>query len=148
MLSWSYEALPAEQARLFGLLGLAPGTDLSLQAAANLTDTSLTQAAALLRGLEDVHLAQEHQPGRYRMHDLVKLYAADRAHHDLPLTDRLDGLRRLLDYLLHTACTAEPLLVSYRINAIPIDPAPPVAPHVLADEASAWAWFEAEHPCL
>jgi tetratricopeptide (TPR) repeat protein len=148
VLSWSYEALPAEQAQLFGLLGLAPGTDLSLPAVANLADTSLTHTAALLRGLEDMHLVQERQPGRYRMHDLVKLYAADRAHRELPPTDRLDGLRRLLDFLLHTAYTAEPLLVPYRVHVISIDPAPPVIPHVLPDEASAWAWFEAEHSCL
>lgn len=148
VLSWSYEVLPADQARLFGLLGLAPGTDLSLPAAANLNDTALTHTAALLRGLEDAHLLQEHQPGRYRMHDLVKLYAADRADRELPPADRLDGLRRLLDFLLHTAYTAEPLLVPYRVHVISIDPAPPVIPHVLPDEASAWAWFEAEHQCL
>jgi tetratricopeptide (TPR) repeat protein len=148
VLSWSYEALPVEQAQLFGLLGVAPGTDLSLPAAANLAGASLTHTAALLRGLEDVHLVQEHQPGRYRMHDLVKLYAADRANRGLNPADRSDGLRRLLDFLLHTAYTADPLLVPYRIHAVHIDPVPPVIPHILPDEASAWAWFDAEHPCL
>jgi tetratricopeptide (TPR) repeat protein len=148
VLSWSYDALPTEQARLFGLLGLAPSTDLSLPAVANLIDTSLAHTAALLRELEDAHLVQEHQPGRYRMHDLIKFYAADRARRDLPPTGRLGGLRRLLDFLLHTAYTAEPLLVPYRIHAIPIDPARPVISHVLPDEASAWAWFETEHQSL
>ena len=148
VLSWSYEALSAEQAQLFGLLGLAPGTDLSLPAAANLIGTSLMQTAALLHGLEDAHLVQEHQPGRYRMHDLVKFYAADRAHRDLPPTVRLDGLRRLLDFLLHTVYTTNPLLVPYHVQIIAIDPAPPVIPHVFPDEASAWAWLEAEHSGL
>lgn len=149
VLSWSYEVLPAEQARMFGLVGLTPGPDLSLPAAANLADTSLTRAAELLGGLEDVHLVHQHQPGRYRMHDLVKLYATDRAHHDLAPTDRLDGLRRLLDFLLHTAYTAGRLIDGpHRTSVVPVDLVSPTTPHVLPDEEAAWAWCDTEHSGL
>lgn len=148
VLSWSYSALPAEQAHLFGLLGLDPGPDLSLPAIANLSDTEPAHAATLLRGLEEAHLVHQHLPGRYRLHDLVKLYATDCAHRDLPLADRLDGLRRMLDFLLYTAYTANRRLAPHRSLVARIDPDPPATLYVVPDGQSAWAWFEAEHPGL
>ncbi|MCA1601058.1 MAG: hypothetical protein LC776_05250, partial [Acidobacteria bacterium] len=50
--SWSYQALDAEAAKAFSLLGLTPGPDISLAAVANLTAQSPTRARALLRDLE------------------------------------------------------------------------------------------------
>jgi tetratricopeptide (TPR) repeat protein len=148
VLSWSYTTLPTNQARMFELLGIAPGPDISLPAAAHLTNQPIPQTRALLRGLEHAHLVHQHLPGRYRMHDLIALYANDRAHHDLPDTDRTDGLRRLADFYLHTANTADRLLQPHRP---PIQLDPPGSdyhPVPLADSAAAWVWLDAEHRCL
>jgi DNA-binding SARP family transcriptional activator len=77
VLSWSHHELSAGAAMLFGLLGLAPGPDFSLPAAAALAGLTVPQARVLLRELGNAHLVQQHAPGRYRMHALVRLYAAD-----------------------------------------------------------------------
>jgi tetratricopeptide (TPR) repeat protein len=147
VLSWSYHALPEEQARVFGLLGVAPGPDLSLAAAANLTGLPATRIATVLRGLEQVSLLSQEIPGRYRMHDLVRRYAADRAHRDHAGPDLAAALRRLVDFYLYTAHTGERLLDPHR-QPIELGAAPPGAPLPLPDEAAALAWFQAEHAGL
>jgi DNA-binding SARP family transcriptional activator len=79
VLSWSYRGLPPAAARLFRLLGLHPGPDISVPAAAALAGTSTTDAARLLETLADIHLLEETAPGRYHLHDLLRAYAAERA---------------------------------------------------------------------
>jgi hypothetical protein len=82
VLSCSYQALDPRAAVMLGLLGLAPGPDISLPAAAALAGLPAGQAQAILRDLETVSLVQQHSPGRYRIHDLVRLYAAEQASRD------------------------------------------------------------------
>jgi tetratricopeptide (TPR) repeat protein len=148
VLSWSYHALEPEQAEVFRLLGLTPGQDISLPAAASLTGLPATQTSAVLRMLERVSLVHEHAPERWWMHDLVKLYAADQAHHD-QLVDRREGaLRRLVDHYTHTAFTGDRLLNPHRPTIV-LDPhAPGSHPHPLPDPTTALGWFEAEHSNL
>ncbi|MGH3991943.1 MAG: tetratricopeptide repeat protein, partial [Pseudonocardiaceae bacterium] len=146
--SWSYRALDTEAAMVFGQLGLAPGPDIGLPAAASLVARSTTRTQVLLQRLDEAHLVQHHRPGRYRMHDLVKLYAAERAVRDLPSQEREAGLRRLVDHYTHTAFAGARLLYPHR-PAIALDPpAPGSHPHPLPDRTAALAWFEAEHPHL
>ncbi|MGH3624210.1 MAG: hypothetical protein ACRDQ5_20890 [Sciscionella sp.] len=114
VLSWSYRALPVEQARVLGLLGLAPGPDISLPAAASLTALPTNQAHTVLRALERVSLMQQDTPGRWRMHDLVRLYTAEHAGRDQPETDQEAALRRLTDFYTHTAHIGDRLLNPHR----------------------------------
>ena len=144
--SWSYHALDGEQAEVFGLLGLAPGPDISLPAAASLTGLPIPRVRGVLRGLEDASLIQQPVPGRYRMHDLIRLYAADQAHHDQSEDSRDTALRRLVDFYLHTAHAADRLLDPHRA---PIELDPPVPgchPHPLPDQVAALAWFAPNTP--
>ncbi|HEX3782200.1 MAG TPA: BTAD domain-containing putative transcriptional regulator [Pseudonocardiaceae bacterium] len=99
--SWSYAALTDEQARLFTLLGLAPGPDISSAAAASLDGLSATEAQALLRGLERASLLQQDVTGRWQMHDLIRQYGAAKAHKDRTPDDRESALRRAIDFYLH-----------------------------------------------
>src|SRR5205823_13068251 len=81
----SYRALSAGAARLFRLLGLHPGPDIALPAAASLAATPPAQARALLAELTRAHLLSEHIPGRYALHDLLRAYATEQARtHDTP----------------------------------------------------------------
>ncbi|MGP3926788.1 BTAD domain-containing putative transcriptional regulator [Streptomyces sp. 8N616] len=145
----SYHTLNTAAARAFALLGLVPGPDISLHAAANLTGTTPARTRVLLRTLETAHLIQQHTPDRYRIHDLVRLYAAERGHHDLDEADRTGALRRLLDFYLHTAYHANRLLYPHwTIRLEPGAPADGCTPHQCADVAEAQAWFQAELPCL
>jgi DNA-binding SARP family transcriptional activator/tetratricopeptide (TPR) repeat protein len=146
--SWSYDALAPAEAMTFGLLGLAPGPDIGLDAAASLAASPVATTRTVLRELHRAHLVQEHSPDRYRMHDLVHLYAIDRALRDQPEHCRRAALRRLVDFHLHTACAAATLLYPHR-PAIDLDAPPPgCVPLPPADRAAAMAWFEANHACL
>ncbi len=82
--SWSYRALGDPAARMFRLLGLHPGPDIAVAAAASLAAVPLGQARAQLTELTRAHLLTEHAPGRYAFHDLLRAYAGEltRVHDD------------------------------------------------------------------
>ncbi|MBB1262323.1 AfsR/SARP family transcriptional regulator, partial [Streptomyces alkaliterrae] len=99
-----YGQLDAEQARAFRLLGLAEGPDISLHAAAALLGLDADDTEDLLESLVDTSLLESAAPGRYRFHDLVRLYARDCALRDEhPPSERESALSRLLDFYLATA---------------------------------------------
>ncbi|GAA3612358.1 BTAD domain-containing putative transcriptional regulator [Nonomuraea rosea] len=145
----SYNVLAAVTAEIFVHLGLALGHDISLPAAACLIGRPIARTRTLLRALESAHLLHQHVPGRYRMHDLVRLYAIERAQLDLSADDRTAAVRRLVDFYLHTSHEADRLLSPHRRGVFDLDaPGPGCHPHAPADAAAAQAWFMAEHSCL
>lgn len=73
--SWSYDALGPDAARLFRLLGLHAGPDISVENAAALSGTPLVRP--LLAELAQANLLAEHRPGRYFLHGLLRAYAAE-----------------------------------------------------------------------
>jgi DNA-binding SARP family transcriptional activator/tetratricopeptide (TPR) repeat protein len=146
VLSWSYHALAEEQAAAFGLLALAPGPDIGLPTAANLTGLPPARTQAVLRGLEQASLL-EHSGGRYRMHDLIRAYAADTAR-NLPGGVRDAASRRVLDFCAHTAHDAGLLLDSHRGPAGLSPPAPGTHVHALPGAPAAMAWFDSERVTL
>ncbi|MEV6727629.1 BTAD domain-containing putative transcriptional regulator [Streptomyces sp. NPDC051364] len=99
-----YGQLEPAQARAFRLLGLADGPDISLSAAAAALDLPEYDAEELLETLVDCSLLESAAPGRYRFHNLVRLYARACAERDeQPPTERDAALDRLLDFYLATA---------------------------------------------
>ncbi|MFI6876100.1 BTAD domain-containing putative transcriptional regulator [Streptomyces sp. NPDC050400] len=99
-----YGALEPAQARAFRLLGLADGPDISLAAAAALLDLPAEATEDLLESLVDTSLLESAAPGRYRYHDLVRLYARACAERDeQPPSERDAAMSRLLDFYLATA---------------------------------------------
>ncbi|EFE68847.1 transcriptional regulator [Streptomyces viridosporus ATCC 14672] len=99
-----YGQLEPAQARAFRLLGLADGPDISLAAASAVLDLPPEDTEDLLESLVDTSLLESAAPGRYRFHDLVRLYAracAERDEH--PPSEREAALSRLLDFYLATA---------------------------------------------
>ncbi|MFI1938578.1 AfsR/SARP family transcriptional regulator [Streptomyces purpureus] len=99
-----YGQLEPAQARAFRLLGLADGPDISLAAAAAVLDLPVRDAEDLLEALVDTSLLESAAPGRYRYHDLVRLYARSCAERDeQPPAERESALSRLLDFYLSTA---------------------------------------------
>ncbi|GAA2386382.1 AfsR/SARP family transcriptional regulator [Streptomyces viridochromogenes] len=98
-----YKALEPAQARAFRLLGLADGPDISLAAAAAVLDLPVEDTEDLLEPLVDMSLLESAAPGRYRFHDLVRLYARSCAERDEhPPGEREAALSRLLDFYLAT----------------------------------------------
>jgi tetratricopeptide (TPR) repeat protein len=148
VLSWSYAALSPEQAEVFLLLALAPGPDISTRAAASLIAAPVGRTRVLLRDLERRSLVQQPFADRYRMHDLVRLHAAERAQFTLPEPGQEPALRRIVDYYLHTAHSSEMALFP---DQTPLElgrPADGCRPHPPASPEEAMTWFDAEHACL
>ncbi|GGP66818.1 AfsR/SARP family transcriptional regulator [Streptomyces abikoensis] len=99
-----YGQLEPGQARAFRLLGLADGPDISLAAAAAVLDLGPDATEELLESLVDTSLLESAAPGRYRFHDLVRLYARACAERDeQPPAERDAAMSRLLDFYLATA---------------------------------------------
>ena len=91
----SYRTLPVEAQRLFRRLGLTPGPEVTPESAAALADTTVEQAGRTLDRLARAHLLAPHRPGRYLLHELLRLYAADRARDTDPAADRAAATARL-----------------------------------------------------
>uniref|UniRef100_UPI001177944E ATP-binding protein n=1 Tax=Amycolatopsis kentuckyensis TaxID=218823 RepID=UPI001177944E len=147
VLSWSLCRLPGTQRTVFALLGITPGPDTTLPAAAVLTGLSPARARKALCALEEASLLERRPHGRYAMHDLVRAYAATTAQ-DLPDDVRETALVRVMDFHLHTAHAANLLLDPALQHLHPGPPAPGVHPQPLADAAAALAWLQAEHATL
>jgi DNA-binding SARP family transcriptional activator/tetratricopeptide (TPR) repeat protein len=146
--SWSYRTLTADAARMFRLLGLHPGPDFGVRAAACLADVPPARVRAALAELTRASLLTEHVPDRFTFHDLLRAYAAELTHNVDSDTTRRDALRRMVDHYLHTAYAADRLLDPYRE---PIRLAPPettITPMEFADPAEALQWSRDEHRVL
>ncbi|MFH8788504.1 AfsR/SARP family transcriptional regulator [Streptomyces roseoverticillatus] len=105
-----YTHLPADQARAFRLLALADAPDLPLTAAAALLGCDDFTAEDLAEGLADAGMLESYAPGRYRFHDLLRLYARRRAERTEAPEDRRAAVARLLDHLLATVGNASRIL--------------------------------------
>jgi tetratricopeptide (TPR) repeat protein len=148
VLSWSYQALTPDAARLFRLLGLHPGPDIAAAAAASLAGLPPSTIRPVLTELTQASLLVEHTPGRYTFHDLLRAYACD-------LAQRIDTnqhchttTQRVLDHYLHTAHTAARLLYPAMVTLTLTPPAPGVTPRQPADHQQALNWFTVERPVL
>jgi DNA-binding SARP family transcriptional activator len=141
----SYRSLPDSHRLLFRRLGLVPDLEADAYAAAALSDTAPGRAAHMLEELVDHNLLICDAPGRYRMHDLVRLHARDLAGRD-PAPMREAAVIRLLDYYQHTAGRTADLATLFP-GRRPAGSAPAHAPD-LPDADAAWAWLHAERTNL
>jgi DNA-binding SARP family transcriptional activator/tetratricopeptide (TPR) repeat protein len=141
--SWSYDSLSEPAARMFRLLGCAPGPDISLMAAACLAGITPRQARVVLAELTQSHLCTEHVQGRFVSHDLLRAYAAEQA--STTGADNRDAIRRVLDYYLHTSLAASRLADPKRPM---IRLASPVLEDAFESASDAIRWRTAEHDAL
>ncbi|MFD4525424.1 BTAD domain-containing putative transcriptional regulator [Streptomyces sp. NPDC058470] len=143
-----YGQLEPAQARAFRLLGLADGPDMSLAAAAAVLDLQVEATEDLLESLVDTSLLESAAPGRYRYHDLVRLYARSCAERDeQPPGERDAAMSRLLDFYLATAA---------RVYAIE-RPGDRTVDHLemtrqkgqeFSDDGNALDWLHSEAACI
>jgi tetratricopeptide (TPR) repeat protein len=146
--SWSYSALAPRAARLFRLLGLHLGPDISAPAAASLAGQPRRETRGLLTELARANLITEHTSGRYSLHDLLRAYATDLAYTHDTNAERHAATHRILDHYLHTTHTAERVLNPTR-DPIPLTaPQVGVTPENPTDDRQALDWFTTEHPVL
>ena len=146
--SWSYRQLSQPAALMFRLLGLHPGPDITVAAAASLGGTGRTQARRALAELTGAHLLTEHVPGRFTGHDLLRAYAAELTAEGESQADRDLARRRLGDHYLHTAAAAGRRLCPARPTVVLGAAQPGTVPEKFASYAEALGWFSAEHQVL
>ncbi|MEU8800567.1 BTAD domain-containing putative transcriptional regulator [Spirillospora sp. NPDC048819] len=134
-----------EAARAFRLLGVVPGPDVSLWTAAALLAMPMESAEDALERLVDANLLESPAPARYAMHDLLRLFARERAEQEESEADRSAALERVLSGYLSTARRAVAILDPKRPwPDLPVntDPLP------LRNAAEAKSWLRTEHPNL
>ena len=147
--SWSYEQLSQPAARLFRVLGLHAGPDISTATMASMSGMDPAERDAALRELLRASLVSEPVPGRFAMHDLLRAFAGELAGRLDSPDSRIAAIRRMLDYYLQTALRADQLLDVNRADALrmlPFAVQSDCAP--LADLSEALAWFNAEWQAL
>ncbi|MFB7914722.1 hypothetical protein [Streptomyces sp. NPDC056061] len=146
--TWSYRALPPDASRLFRLLGLHPGPDFSDTAAAALAGVDVRTTRRLLDVVAAAHMVDQTAPDRFRLHDLLHAYAADRARLEQTPQECHNALRTLLTWYLHTADAVRARLAP-REPRVELVPAEAGLPEMwFADEARAMQWYEAERDNL
>ncbi len=151
----SYAGLRPAARRMFLLAGVSPGGDVSTLAAAALAAVPAEAARRVLADLIEAHLMDEGMPGRFGMHDLLRLYAGDRAGAELGAPEREAATGRLCDYYLR-GTTAAALVLYPNMQRLPLperfaDPVPAgcaYADVAFGGHADALGWLETERANL
>ena len=146
--SWSCQQLSGPSARMFRLLGVHPGPDITVPAAAALAGLPRAEGRQALDELASAHMITEHAPGRYAFHDLLRAYAAEQARSIDSEDSRRAALVRVLDHYLHTASAASLLLSPYRDPISLERPWPQSQPEEFTSRQQAMGWLQAERQVL
>jgi DNA-binding SARP family transcriptional activator len=137
----------AEPASLFRMLGVWQGPSIGLHGAAALAGHPEALVGDSLEILVDAHLLESPAPDRYRLHDLLRDYAAERAEADEPQAAS-DAMHRVLSWYLLTADMAASVVAPHR-EQVPLGPADPGGePLAFATAEQALAWCEQERSNL
>jgi DNA-binding SARP family transcriptional activator/Tfp pilus assembly protein PilF len=144
----SFNALSPDAAALFRVLGLHPRPSFGRHAASALFGRDIGKTERQLKALTEVHLLEPEGSHRYRMHDLLHTYSANRAHRDLSIEQRHDAIVRLVDFYWRSASNAWDRLLPHStpIPALPVKTN--VVPMTFATSDEAFRWFTEERSNL
>ncbi|XUL91178.1 tetratricopeptide repeat protein [Streptomyces galilaeus] len=136
----SYGRLPAEQARLLRLLALAPGPEVTDEVVAVL-DGADAAPVRVLDALSRAHLVERGSGrGRWRLHDLVRVFGVGVVNGDAGLWEEGEAAReRVLAFYYRWARAAD-----RRLRWLPGMP----VPELFVDRAGALAWLDSERAGL
>jgi DNA-binding SARP family transcriptional activator/tetratricopeptide (TPR) repeat protein len=146
--SWSRAKLGERASRMFRLLGVHPGPDITSSAAASLAGLPQDQAPLALAELCDEHLLTEYRPGRFICHDLLRSYAVEEAMTRESEADRQAAVQRVLDHYLQAASVASGFLCPYHTEVTRTPRLPGVMIEEIEGSAQAAEWFENEQHVL
>ncbi|MFH9352109.1 BTAD domain-containing putative transcriptional regulator [Kitasatospora sp. NPDC017646] len=147
----SYQYLPSGQRSAFRLLGLYPGPDFGVHAAAALLGLAIDETDRVLEALLNCHLIQEIAPERYQLHDLLREFAAALG---VEAKQRESAVGRLLHFSLRAADRADRLLYPRRSRTqLPTDHQFDYLDDLLGDieinsPETSRTWLETEHAGL
>jgi tetratricopeptide (TPR) repeat protein len=135
-------------ARLFRLLSLAKGPTCGLAAASALAGQAPRVVEPALERLVDAQLLLAPGPARYRLHDLLRVYASEQVRAEEPEPERAAAVHRLLTWYLHSASAATRVVNPHRRH-VKLDPAPPAgSPPEFGGYDEALGWLDEERENL
>jgi DNA-binding SARP family transcriptional activator len=108
--STSYQALSPGDALVFRLLGLHPATEFGLADGAALVGVDAHLARQSLGSLARRHLLQPIAGGRYRLHDLLRVFALERAELEEDISAIREAVERLVMLYTNEALAARTIL--------------------------------------
>jgi DNA-binding SARP family transcriptional activator len=146
--SWSRARLGDPASRVFRLLAVHPGPDITVAAAASLAGLPAGQAYLALAELCDEHLLTEHLPGRYTCHDLLRSYAAEEASIREDQAERQAAVQRMLAHYLEAAVVASGFLQPCYAEVTQTPPRPGVTVEEIRGPRQAADWFDNERHVL
>lgn len=147
-LASSYDALPADHRLMLRLLALHPGTDFDARTAAALSGMQLQQGERIVADLTGASMLRHRTPGRFTLHELVRVFCADRARDECAPSERREAIDRLLTYHLAATGAAMDVYAPHDKQRRPPPPADPPALPALAGKDAATAWLEVERSNL
>ncbi|MGD0706089.1 MAG: BTAD domain-containing putative transcriptional regulator [Trebonia sp.] len=134
----------ADPARVFRLLGLWQGPRISLAAAAALLGAPEEDAADALETLVDANLLESSAEDWYRLHDLLRVYATERAEAEESEAAREEAMRRLLWWYLETAEGAADTVAPHRYQVTREREAESTSAAAFGGVDEALAWYDDE----
>lgn len=142
----TYRQLTPQHKRVFRILGASPCADFALETVAAIAGETRASAAAAVNVLSSHCLTESTSPGRFRLHDLVRSYAAALCAQEEPESERRRFISRLIEHYSDTlgaatAVTHEPSAPSAADSAV-VDRAR--LPVHFPGPGSAHAWLETE----
>ncbi|HVC73884.1 MAG TPA: BTAD domain-containing putative transcriptional regulator, partial [Mycobacteriales bacterium] len=140
-LGLSYRSLPDHARRLFRAAGRSPLRFVTPDSAGAMLGMDPAQGRWLLERIADVHLVEEFGFGRYRLHDLIRTFAAEQD----TGSDGDQALRRLMTFYVGAVTHATATATANEI-VTPEQPEPAVALPALSDPHAAMAWLDGELP--
>jgi tetratricopeptide (TPR) repeat protein len=147
--SWSYRHLDLDAARVFRLIALHPGSSIDGYCAAALTGLTVDRSRQILDQLARVQLLQPGGPGRYLMHDLVRVYARELAAAQDSADERGTAVACLVGYYLAAAAVAMDALYPAESHRRPaITTSAPSLPPIRGNPSAARAWADQERAAL
>jgi tetratricopeptide (TPR) repeat protein/transcriptional regulator with XRE-family HTH domain len=135
-------------AAAFGLLSLPDGPDVGVETAARLLDQPAPAVHAVLERLVDAQLLETLRPGRYRFHDLVRVYARAHVADQHPEPVRTAALTRAIGFAIGTTWQAAAILPSGAWHLTTADARWTGGGLGFRDAPEALGWLEAERANL
>jgi DNA-binding SARP family transcriptional activator/tetratricopeptide (TPR) repeat protein len=147
VLSSSYRALDDDVARVFRLLATTSAADVAKPAIDVLVAGEPAGVSAAIRTLVDLHLLEEHVPGRYRLHDLLRTFGLEiAATIDTPAA--LDEAQGRLAGWYATSVRNAVACVYPAMTMVATDWPDAGAAHPFSDSADARRWLDLERDNL
>ena len=147
-LAASAETVDHAAAGLFDTLGLLDGPEVGVAVVARLLDQPEEAAERALERLVDAQLLETPAPGRYRFHDLLRLYAREQASRRHPEPERAAALGRAFGLYVATAWRTLALLRPGDPRLARADDRWTTGGLELADAATALDWLDTERANL